>query len=245
MKNKNIPIIISLGGSIVNPNVSHTNTIDKHFITDFHATILKLIKTSLRFIIIVGGGNTARVYQQSFCSIQETLTENATSTSNDNATDRIGIMATHLNAQLIRELFADYAEDTVVKDPSVTISFNAPLLIAAGWKPGFSTDYIAVTLAQQFNAHTIINLSNIEKIYTADPNKYTDAVALDEISWKDFIKMIGTQWSPGLHVPFDPIAATLAQTLNIEVICANGKNINNFCNIIEEKPFIGTKIYNY
>ena len=243
MNSKNVPIIVSLGGSIINPSVSTTNTIDIHFIKDFKATIIKLINNSLRFIIVVGGGNTARLYQQSFCSIKEANKEHM---PDNTAADRIGIAATQLNAQFIQEIFADYTEDFIVKNPSVdNIPFNKPLLIASGWKPGFSTDYIAVILAKKYNIHKIINLSNIEKIYTADPKKHTNATALDEISWENLIKMIGTQWTPGLHVPFDPIAAKLAKTLNLEVICANGKNIRNFYNIIKNTVFIGTKIYNH
>ncbi|MDD4333294.1 MAG: UMP kinase, partial [Patescibacteria group bacterium] len=48
-------------------------------------------------------------------------------------------------------------------------------------------------------------------------------------------------WSPGLNMPFDPIASRKAQELNLQVIIA-GKNLKNLKNILEDKKFKGTVI---
>ncbi len=52
-------IIISLGGSIIVPK-----DIDSDFIQNFKALILKQVTQGKKFIIITGGGDTARNYQQ-------------------------------------------------------------------------------------------------------------------------------------------------------------------------------------
>ena len=97
-------------------------------------------------------------------------------------------------------------------------------------------------LAEKFGAKTVVNLSNIEKVYTDDPRKNPDAKPLDTISWADFRKMVGDEWQPGKNCPFDPIASKKASENGMNVICAGGKNIPNIRNILDDKPFIGTKI---
>ena len=97
-------------------------------------------------------------------------------------------------------------------------------------------------LAQKFGAKTVVNLSNIEKVYTDDPRKNPDAKPIDEISWADFRKIVGDEWVPGKNCPFDPIASKKAQDSGIKVICAGGKNIANIRNIIREEAYTGTTI---
>jgi uridylate kinase len=88
----------------------------------------------------------------------------------------------------------------------------------------------------------IVNLSNIEKVYTDDPKKNPDAKPLDTISWEDFRKMVGDEWVPGKNCPFDPIASKKAQENKMKVICAGGKNIENIRAILNDKEFFGTTI---
>ena len=111
-----------------------------------------------------------------------------------NAADWIGIMATRINAQLLKACFGDYCKNDVVYNPTVEdLSFDGQVLVASGWKPGFSTDTDAVYLGEKFDGKVIVNLSNIEKVYTDDPRKNPDAKPLDNISWEDFRKMVGAE----------------------------------------------------
>jgi uridylate kinase len=188
-----------------------------------------------KLILVVGGGAPARVYQNAYRAV-------GGNEKDDNQADWIGIMATRLNAQLLKAIFADLCEQDVVYDPTAAKDFTGRILVAAGWKPGFSTDNDAVLLAEQFGAKTVVNLSNIEKVYTDDPRKNPDAKPLDTISWADFRKMVGDEWQPGKNCPFDPIASKKASENGMTVICAGGKNIPNIRCILDDKPFIGTKI---
>ena len=134
------------------------------------------------------------------------------------------------------------APNPVVYDPTAVELFSGQILIAAGWKPGFSTDNDAVLLAERFSAKQVINLSNIEKVYTDDPKKNPDAKPIDTISWEQFIRLVGTEWVPGKNVPFDPVASLRAQKAGIQVICAGGTDLNNLDNILNDCPFKGTTI---
>ena len=227
--------VLSVGGSIVVPNEP-----DTEFLSSFIQMVKSWLKEdeSRKLILVVGGGAPARVYQNAYKSVAEKT--NLSSGLND--ADWIGIMATRLNAQLVKASFGDLCKNDVVYNPTEEISFSGRILVAAGWKPGFSTDNDAVLLAEKFNAKTVVNLSNIEKVYTDDPRKNPNAKPIDQISWSDFRKMVGDEWTPGKNCPFDPIASKKASECNMKVICASGKNIENIKNILDEKDFIGTQI---
>ena len=122
--------------------------------------------------------------------------------------------------------------------------FVVGALVAAGWRPGWSTDYVATILAERLGAKTVINLSNIKYVYSSDPKKNKDAKKIKEINWHDFRKIVGNKWDPGLNMPFDPVASKHAEELGLKVIIAEGKNIKNLENIFEGKEFQGTLIEN-
>ena len=226
--------VLSVGGSIVAPEYP-----DTEFVSKFVSMVKDFLSKNPddRLILVVGGGGPARIYQKAFREVTGTA-ENAGTA----AADWIGIMATRLNAQFVKASFGDLCKEPVVTDPTVAKDFTGRILLAAGWKPGFSTDNDAVLLAEKFNADTVVNLSNIEKVYTDDPRKNPDAKPLDEISWSEFRKMVGDEWIPGKNCPFDPIASKKAQEMGLVVICAGGKNIENTRAILEGKAYTGTTI---
>lgn len=226
--------VLSVGGSIVAPEGP-----DIEFVKKFVAMIKEYLAKNEgeKLILVVGGGGPARIYQKAFRDVANLDLE-----ENVEDADWIGIMATRLNAQFVKACFGDLCKESVVTDPTVADEFKGSILLAAGWKPGFSTDNDAVLLAQKFNADTVVNLSNIEKVYTDDPRKNPNAKPIDKISWADFRKLVGDEWTPGKNCPFDPIASKKAQSLGLKVICAGGKNLENIKSILEGKDFIGTTI---
>ena len=133
------PVIISLGGSLIVPN----GGIDTAFLKRFKTIILKRVAKGGRFVIICGGGATARHYQKAARMLGGLTREDV---------DWIGIHATRLNGHLLRTVFQRHAHPTVIKNPNAPPRFREPLLIAAGWKPGWSTDYDAVLLASALGA---------------------------------------------------------------------------------------------
>lgn len=225
--------VLSVGGSIVVPQEP-----DVSFISKF----LSLVKNYLakdgkrKLILVIGGGGPARLYQNAYTEIV------GEKNKINYEADWIGIMATRLNAQLIKASLGDLCKDEVVTDPTLDLSFTGRVLVAAGWKPGFSTDNDATLLAETFGAKTVVNLSNIEQVYTDDPKKNPEAKPLENISWKDFRAMVGDEWTPGKNTPFDPIASKKAEALSLKVICAGGRDIANIENILEDKDFFGTTI---
>ena len=223
--------VLSLGGSIVAPD-----NVDSAFLRAFREAIGEYLDKNedARLILTVGGGAPAREYQKAAREIDAAM-------SSDEL-DWLGIRATHLNGALVKAVFSKYVENDLVTDPTGQFEFKGQVLVAAGWKPGFSTDTDAVYLAKRFGAQRVINLSNIKKVYTDDPRKNPDAKPIDSISWKEFREIVGDEWVPGKNTPFDPIASRLADESSIQVICADGRNIENTIAILEGRPFEGTVI---
>ena len=186
--------VISLGGSIIAPD-----KVDSAFLRQLNEALRTYLREdkSRKIILVCGGGAPARVYQQAMREIQEDI--------DSEELDWLGIRATHINGQLVKAMLSDFCTDNLIIDPTGHINFRGQVLVAAGWKPGFSTDNDAVILAERFEGKLIINLSNIAKVYTDDPKKNPDAKPLDSISWVDYRTMVGNQWTPGKSTPFDPI----------------------------------------
>lgn len=220
--------IISLGGSLIFPN-----EIDAVFLKRFREFILDQAKKGRKFVIICGGGAINREYNDALRKIMK---------PSDNDLDWLGIQATKMNAFFVRTLFGNNAYECVFDNPTKRIKTNKKVIVGSGWKPGWSTDLDSVLAAKTYNADMIINLTNVDYVYTKDPRKYKDAKIIKEISWKDFRKIVGNRWSPRLNAPFDPVAARMAQKNKARVIIANGKNLKNLKNILDGKKFKGTSI---
>jgi uridylate kinase len=228
IKSKNEVVVISVGGSLIVPE-----EIDTDFLSSLKELVLNGIKKGKKFIIITGGGKVCRKYQNA---------ANAVTKLTPKDIDWLGIHATRLNSQLVKTILGNKVEDIVVHDPFAKIIFNKPILIAAGWKPGWSTDFDAVLLAKRFKAKKLINLSNIDYVYTADPKTDPKATKIEEASWKEFRKIIPKKWSPGLSAPFDPIASKEAESIGLQVAIINGKKIGELDKFLNGEKFVGTLI---
>ncbi|KKW11036.1 MAG: hypothetical protein UY50_C0022G0004 [Parcubacteria group bacterium GW2011_GWA2_49_9] len=227
MKN---PTIISLGGSLVVPD-----GVDTAFVSAFRALIQERIKLGESFIVIVGGGKVCRRYQAAAGEL---------GVMDKDQLDWVGIYATRLNAELVRVAFGDVAHTELVLDPAVLPSVSAPLVIGAGWKPGHSTDFDAILMAESVEAKRIINVSNIDYVYNKDPRTFPDAQKIEKATWAEFRAILPepSAWVPGLNAPFDPVAAKRADELSLEIAIMNGNNLEHLKNYLEGKPFTGTVI---
>lgn len=224
-------IVISLGGSLIVPD-----GIDWHFLKNFKALIETEIAKGFSFVLVAGGGRTARSYIEAAGNVTHISDEDK---------DWLGIHSTRLNAHLIRTIFCDHAHPRINTNPHDLEDFylaKEPVLVAAGWRPGHSTDYDAVLLGKYLDAKRIINLSNIEYVYDRDPKEFPESVKIEELDWKAFRKLVGDTWSPGLNAPFDPIASRLAEQNGMEVAILSGNDLENVKAYLDGADFKGTLI---
>ncbi|MCS7134618.1 MAG: UMP kinase [Candidatus Pacearchaeota archaeon] len=206
--------IVSLSGSLI-----ASETIDSEFLKQFRRIVLK--QKEKKFVITCCRKKSAREYQKAAKKIAK---------PKNYELDWIGIHATWINVYLLKTIFGRYAHPNILEDPNKKVVLKKKVLIACGWKPGFSTDHDSVLLAKNFTMSKI----NLRKFYNARPFK--------KISWKNLRKIIPKKLTQGMNVPFDPVAVKAAELLGLEVSIMNGKKLKNFENYLKGKNFEGTII---
>lgn len=221
-------IIISLGGSLIVPE-----GIDVDFLKSFKDLIVEHVLAGKKFVIITGGGKTNKRYNEAAQAI---------SSPNQEDLDWIGIAALKLNAELVRVMFGEHAENEVIANLSNKFSFEKSIVVGSAFKPGSSSDLDAVLAAKTIGAKKIINLSNTDYVYDSDPRINPNAKKIEQISWAEYRKIIPVEWTARLNSPFDPVASKMAEEEGIEVVIMNGKPIDNLKNYLDGEKFLGTTI---
>jgi uridylate kinase len=220
-------IVMSLGGSLIVPG-----EIDHAFLKKFRKMILDFVKKGNKVILVCGGGKTCRNYNSALEKITKVTHFQL---------DQLGIKATELNAELVRQMFGKLAYKEIVPNFN-TKGIKSKVIVGCGWKPGTSSDYDAVMWAKNYNADWVINLSNIDYVYDKDPRKHKDAIKLEKLSWEQMQKIVGTKWIPGLNAPFDPIATKIAGRLKLKVALLNGRKLKNIQNFLNGRKFVGSVV---
>ncbi|MBI4085334.1 MAG: UMP kinase [Candidatus Liptonbacteria bacterium] len=223
-------IVIALGGSIMYPEA-----IDISFLKKFRKFILKRLRNGIRFIIVAGGGRIARIYQEAAHRVSKISDEDK---------DWLGIHSTRANAHLLRTIFKDIADPVVIDSHGKMKALKYPVTIASGWRPGWSTDYISIAIADRFKAGETVIAGKPAHVYDKDPHKYKNAKAIREISWSKYRRLIPKKWKPGLHSPVDPVGAALAEKKRITAIIIDGKDLKNLEKMLLGKEFKGSIIRN-
>ncbi len=213
--------IISLGGSVIDPSELDIEKI-KQFGRD--------VKYE-EFVTVVGGGHLAREYIK------------AIDNESEKTKDKIGILATVLNAQIVSEII-----DAKVVHPSIIgmkyaieTAKKKSQVVSSGWKPGFSSDYVTAYFAKELKVKEIINITSVGGVYTKNPNKFKDAELIKQLSWKKYLKEFvkKERWFAGESLPFDPVASKLCSKEKIKVIIVN---LENFGKLMNNDEFTGTVI---
>ncbi|MGM5488465.1 MAG: UMP kinase [Nanobdellota archaeon] len=212
--------VISVGGSLVVPD-----GVDVKFLLRLRDIVLSCDEC---FVLICGGGRLAREYQSYGRHLG----------CQDEDLDWVGIRATQLNAELVRSMFGEHAYHSVVADFTGSLD-QSKVFVGAGSTPGCSTDLRAVQAAGLFDG-SIINLSNIDYVYDGDPRTSPDARGLKRLSWAEYRALISDSWTPGMNVPFDPVAARQAQEQGSTVLFID--SLDKLQEVVEGKKVEGTYI---
>jgi uridylate kinase len=221
-------LVIALGGSVIMPGKINTR-----LLRNFRKLISRQLKRGRHFIIVAGGGKLARFYQAAAGKITHLSYEDM---------DWLGIHSTRLNAHLLRTIFRSQADPVVIDSEEKPIKLDGKVIIASGWQPGWSTDYIAVRLAKKIGSQSVIIAGRPAFVYTKDHQKYKDAKPIRKISWRNYRKLISSRWIPGMSAPVDPVGAKAAEKWGIKAIIVKGTNLKNLENLLEGRKFVGTII---
>ncbi len=227
---KNV-IVISLGGSLLIPE-----NIDIKFLKQFKKTILNNLKKH-KFIIICGGGNTARKYISALSDLN----------AKRKLQNFIGISATRMNARFMSYLFN---KDSKKGIPHTLKTLKKHLkkqeIVFCGaleYEPDQTSDSTSAEIARYFKTN-LINLTNVKGLYTNNPKKDKTAKFIGKISWEDFSKKAKKiKFSPGQHFVLDQNAAEIIKKEKIKTYII-GRDMKQLNNLLKNKKFKGTIIEN-
>lgn len=227
-------LVLSIGGSLIIPNGGP----NVEFLNKLNIFVRRNVSKNRRLFLVAGGGKTARHYIDGGRKVIKKIT--------NEDLDWLGIHSSRLNAHLLRTIFRDLAYPKITENYDHHIlNLREPVVIGAGWKPGWSTDYCAVMFAKNYEAKLMVNLSDLYWIYNKDPRKFKDAKIIEKTTWDFYQTLVGDKWTPGLSAPIDPIAAALAKELKLTVITTKGNDFRNLQRILDGESFKGTVVQPY
>lgn len=151
--------------------------------------IKSLVSSGVQVCIVIGGGNIIRGVSAARDGIIKRTSG-----------DHMGMLATVINAIALREALEHFGLDvrvqSAIKMEAICETFiigrakrhlekNRIVIFAAGTgNPFFTTDTAATLRAVEVEADMIIKATKVNGVYNKDPNKFKDAVLLNELSYE-------------------------------------------------------------
>ncbi len=189
--------------------------IDPKILEQYAAEIKETIALGIEVAIVIGGGNIFRGVQ----GVQGGLVDRAQG-------DYMGMLATVINAMALQGALEKIEVKTrllsAIKMEQICEPFirrravrhlekGRVVIFGAGTgNPYFTTDTAASLRAVEIEADLILKGTRVDGVYTADPEKHSDAVKFDKVSFSEV-------YERGLNI-MDLTAITLCQENNLPIL---------------------------
>jgi len=199
--------------------------------------IKKIIDLGIEVGIVIGGGNIWR---------------GRDGKGMDRTTaDHMGMLATCINALALQDslerLNVETRVQTAIEMKEIAEPFirrramrhlqkgRVVIFGAGSGNPYFTTDTVAALRAAELEANVMLLAKNVDGVYDKDPNKYSDAKKIDQLTYLNILEM-------GLQV-IDSTAASLCKDNNIPIIIFGLNDENSILKVISGEK-IGTIVCN-
>jgi len=194
----------------------------------------KLKKEGHEVVAVVGGGALARDFIR-------VAGEMGLSESDK---DWAAIFVSRLFALLFVMRLGDLGCGTVPVsiDESVDCFKRGKIVVMGGLKPGMTTDAVAAMIAEKLKAGLLVKATDQEGVYTKDPDKFPEAMKIDEISFKELFTLLEeNKHKAGIQQILDPVAVRILQKSRIRTVVVNGFKPSNILLVMKGEK-IGTVI---
>jgi uridylate kinase len=211
--------------------------IDPERLKEYAQDIKAITATGVQVAIVIGGGNIFRGVAGASKGMDRVQG------------DHMGMLATVINGLALQGALEDQGIPTrlqsaikinevaepFIKRKAVRHLEKGRVVIFGGGtgNPYFTTDSAAVLRAIEINADVILKGTRVDGIYSSDPEKNSDAVKFEFISFEDVLKK-------GLKV-MDTTAFTLSQENELPIIVFDMNTRGNLMKVISGEN-IGTKV---
>lgn len=212
--------------------------IDNTRLAEYAAEIKKLY-TDIELAIVIGGGNIFRGVQAEKGGMDRTQG------------DYMGMLATMINAMALQAALEkedmktrlvsaiemrEIAEPFIKRRATRHLEKGRIVIFGAGTgNPYFTTDSAAALRAIEMQADVILKGTRVDGIYTADPEKHSDAVKYDNITFDE-------AYNKGLNI-MDMTAFTLCKENDVPIIVFDMNKKGNLEKIVKGEK-IGTLVAN-
>lgn len=228
-------ILLKLSGEALMGNRQYG--IDPERLAEYADEIKQITNKGVEIAIVIGGGNIFRGLAGASNGMDRVQG------------DHMGMLATVINGLALQSALEDAGIETrlqtAIKINEVAEPFirrramrhleKGRVVIFGGGtgNPYFTTDSAAVLRAIEIEADVILKGTRVDGIYTADPEKDTNAVKFDKITFNDVLKK-------GLKV-MDSTAFTLSQENELPIIVFDMNKKGNLLKVVSGEN-VGTKV---
>lgn len=221
--------VFSLGGSLIVPE-----KIDTEFLKSFR-DVLKKNTDRYKFIVVCGGGTTARKYISALEEIGADVKSQGFA----------GISATRMNARFMSYIFGIDPENGIPHKISEIKRYlkkqDVVFCGALAYGEHETSDTTSVEVAEYFNAE-FINLTDVAGLYDKNPKKFRNAKLIKEITWQKLYDLANQiEFKPGQHFVIDQTASKMMLDKKIPGYII-GKDMNQLDNFLNKREFTGTTI---
>ena len=182
-------ILLKLSGETLKGNLEHGY--DPDSCRKAAARIKSIIDRGVQVAIVVGAGNIWRGGR-------------AGSMMNRVDADKMGMLATAMNALMLKNVFTDLGVDVLLqcaiprsgflpvyeKDKAIAALNQGKLVIFAGGtgNPFFTTDTASTLRALETSCDAVLKATQVDGVYSADPKKFPDAVRYNELDYSEALE---------------------------------------------------------
>jgi uridylate kinase len=202
-------VVISLGGMFFS-DVERIKNV---------AAVLDELAETCDICVVTGGGERAREY----IAIARALG------ANEALCDYIGIAQTRINAQLLiaalkkayPEPFLEYKDVAMAR----VSGGQGRIAVMGGVSPGYTTDAVAVMLAEYVKADLFIDVTSVDGVYDADPRAVPTAKKYEKLSPRELVALtMKGLLKAGSRIVIDPVAAKIIERSGIKTLVIDGHN---------------------
>ena len=185
-------------------------------------------------VIVTGGGEVARAYIGAAreMGVSESLC------------DQLGILTSRLNARLLTDGLGEYAFPEI----PVTIGelkhyFASGKIVAmGGLTPGHSTNAVAAIAAETIGAELLVNATDVDGVYSSDPEKDKSARRLEEVNVAELTTILSkNEMKAGAYELMDPLALRIIERSKLTTIILDGRKTENVRRALRNEK-VGTKV---
>ena len=211
--------------------------VDHGVVSDVAREIAEVHEKGLQLAVVVGGGNIFRGGEAAAAGMERTTG------------DHMGMLATVINALALQHALEKIGVGTRVQSAIHMAELCEPyirrravrhlekgrvVIFAAGTgNPYFTTDTAASLRAVEIGAECILKATNVDGVYTADPNKDDTAEFIKELSYIDVLNR---------HLAvMDSTAISLCMENNLPIIVFNLRKEGNIFRVVAGEK-VGTLV---